>query len=478
MIITSHELENYHSEVPPNLWSDELGRLRVWTANMGAHHTGQKSLDYRLRDASHLKDQTLRVLRRLERTIQDLKTYIHGTDILGQLSSESESDEEDQTELQQTYCSLQDTINLLFRASRSIRRPAQHDRLFGVKRSDTVSFEPFDRQHVADKFPLLSDAVIDRLGLAISQRRAVLRYRERHHLKLSQGLDAAIHNGEDNISIGLSETVATELCQDARNDRFESQSSISQTSYAGTIMDGGEGSSVPPPPIDLSHRNSFECPYCFLLIDVENNGSWVKHVFNDLMPYICVFPDCQRPHRLYESRREWYAHLQVAHSLPENGDLSMQCPLCHQTMSSGKSFERHVGRHLQELALFALPKPGPDKDDESRKSTMLNGDIQSSQFGEFSMMHWQARVPPGDKHESEPYISKIPKIPDAARPTELRCYWEGCQYTGSFSSEGALVSHLKSLHISTASYKCPVSGCDKTFGRKDRLMDHQRIVHG
>ncbi|KAJ5618694.1 hypothetical protein N7528_006805 [Penicillium herquei] len=469
MIITSHELEKYHSEVPPNLWSDELGRLRVWTANMGAHHIGQKSLDYRLRDASHLKDQALRVLRRLERTIQDLETYIHGTGFPDQPTSESESDEEDQTELQQTYSSLQDTINLLFKASRSIRRPAQHDRILGVKRSDTIAFEPFDRQHVADKFPLLSNVVIDRLGLAISQRRAVLRYRERHHLKLAQGLN----NDEDNVSSALSDTVATEPCQNVGNDTFEAQSSISQTSYAGTIMDGGEGSSVPPPPIDLSQCDSFECPYCFLLIEVQNKRSWVKHVFNDLLPYICVFPDCRWPHRLYESRREWYAHLRTEHSLPESGEISMQCPLCHQAMSSGKSFERHVGRHLQELALFALPKPGPDKDEESHKSTVLEGDIQSSQSDELSMMHWQARVPHGDDDESESYISKIPEAAGSA--PEYRCTWEGCQYTGSFSGEGTLMRHIKSTHVSPNRYRCKI--CGKVFGRKDKVMEHLRGAH-
>lgn len=32
------------------------------------------------------------------------------------------------------------------------------------------------------------------------------------------------------------------------------------------------------------------------------------------------------------------------------------CPLCHKTVSSANQYMRHVGRHQEDLALFALPK--------------------------------------------------------------------------------------------------------------------------
>lgn len=52
--LTTHlELSTFEVEVPQAAWGDELGRLRVWAANIGAHQTGQSSLDYRLRNASH-----------------------------------------------------------------------------------------------------------------------------------------------------------------------------------------------------------------------------------------------------------------------------------------------------------------------------------------------------------------------------------------------------------------------------------------
>jgi hypothetical protein len=52
-LVARRDLVSHDAEVPVTLWADELGRLRVWAANIGAHQTGQSSLDYRLRDASH-----------------------------------------------------------------------------------------------------------------------------------------------------------------------------------------------------------------------------------------------------------------------------------------------------------------------------------------------------------------------------------------------------------------------------------------
>jgi hypothetical protein len=52
-LIDSEWLAQFETEVSVRKWEDELGRLRVWAANIGAHQSGQSSLDYRLRDASH-----------------------------------------------------------------------------------------------------------------------------------------------------------------------------------------------------------------------------------------------------------------------------------------------------------------------------------------------------------------------------------------------------------------------------------------
>ncbi|OCT51697.1 hypothetical protein CLCR_07890 [Cladophialophora carrionii] len=378
-LTTRAALVLYAAEVPTNLWTDELGRLRVWAANIGAHQTGQSSLDYRLRDASHIKAQTLKLLERLRRTLDDAEEFlISGTGDDDNCSA----DDEDETELQQIYKSLVDTTDCLFQLSMIIRRPAQHDRLIGTKKLDATVFEPFDRQHVANKHPKTGSVVVDRLGAAISRRRAALKYRERHHAKLAKGIERAalaeppdhsstadLDERHDTVSTLLSQTVATEF-EETHIDYEEtaSNSGASQTSYAPSLWESSDKITVPSIPKGASYGKAFECPYCFFIVTVSNRRSWARHVFKDLMPYICVFPDCSVPNRLYDSRREWFHHLRTKH-LPsfEPGEMS-SCPLrCGETVPV-VLLEGHLGRHLEELALFALPRVDTGDEEDSNES--------------------------------------------------------------------------------------------------------------
>ena len=77
-LINSGTLADHTEEVPLQEWTDELGRLRVWAANIGAHQTRQSSLEYRLRDASHIKSQIVRLLELFQELLTDLKlSLIH-----------------------------------------------------------------------------------------------------------------------------------------------------------------------------------------------------------------------------------------------------------------------------------------------------------------------------------------------------------------------------------------------------------------
>ena len=51
--------------------SDASGRFKIWSGNIGAHHTGRRSLDHRLRDASHLQEHVLKLLSSLMQSLSD-----------------------------------------------------------------------------------------------------------------------------------------------------------------------------------------------------------------------------------------------------------------------------------------------------------------------------------------------------------------------------------------------------------------------
>jgi hypothetical protein len=382
-LITNDELSRYHDEVPENLWQDELGRFRVWAANIGAHQVDQSSLDYRLRDASHIRDQILSLLVGLQGTIKYLEEVVaeNPDDYEEELS-----DGEGTTEVQQIYSGLVDNINCLFRMSMLIRKPARHDRLLNFEKQDVITYEQFDQRHVREKFPHANRVVSDRLGNAISRRRADLKYRERHHKKLSKGIDRLHDEGAP--STYMSETIASEFKEES-NIQFDERGSsagLSQTSYAQTMLGGHQAMTIPPPPKESANDQPFECPYCFFIITIQNRASWARHVFRDIMPYICIFPDCSTPNRLYDSRREWYGHLASKH-ISSGPDIRHICPLCREESLSDNFLQRHLGRHLQELALFAIPKPDDDEEPDADKSEdafdpFQNSSVESEEYSD------------------------------------------------------------------------------------------------
>ena len=55
--------------------ADETGRFNVWAGNIGAHQHGRSSLDYRLRDASQIREEFVKVLQYLRETVDDGKGF-------------------------------------------------------------------------------------------------------------------------------------------------------------------------------------------------------------------------------------------------------------------------------------------------------------------------------------------------------------------------------------------------------------------
>lgn len=159
-----------------------------------------------------------------------------------------------------------------------------------------------------------------------------------------------------------------------------------------------------------------------------------RHVFRDIHPYICTFPDCTTPQRLFSRRREWFlhelemhrCHWQCAHgcwgdfktacqfedhvaaSHPESTspeDLAklssasvrpmsqwslVNCSMCGEKDISLQKLKRHLGRHQEDLALFAMPFTGYELEENATEETgsfeanasVKSGDsISSSLFG-------------------------------------------------------------------------------------------------
>jgi hypothetical protein len=227
-------------------------------------------------EASQLRNRVLEYLRDLQHGLVDASTIISGAripwDELSDSSSEDEDDDiRDLTELEQLATYISNIINCLLRISMVIQKPAPHDRFINSGRFDQSYRQPWDEQHVRDKFPSLPEWLTVRLGKAISRRRQFLEYRKSHHDRIAN-LDAPSVPEDTGTVVSSLPTVAKQnegLQAPARHDIIElenqSDAGASETSYAETVA-SGNALFVPMLPEAAQDGALFECPYCFMII--------------------------------------------------------------------------------------------------------------------------------------------------------------------------------------------------------------------
>lgn len=232
-----------------------------------------------------------------------------------------------------------------------IRRPAPLDRMKETSTADTSYYQPFDVQHVKNKFPMVDESVASRLGKMISRRRQGLRYRESHMDSLSktrtvtmrQVADAKfdeevvdVENIEPAPSYAASthhtySTHATTLKIDG-NERphttwnLDAPSVTMTVSSVGSDLDNDSPLAIPKRPKgdDGATLEQFICPYCHTMQTIRTDRSWRcvqtsttsdmklicsrKHILLDLQPYVCTYVECALGEQTFQDQEEWYQH--------------------------------------------------------------------------------------------------------------------------------------------------------------------------
>ncbi|KAK4442030.1 hypothetical protein QBC34DRAFT_339374, partial [Podospora aff. communis PSN243] len=424
---------------------NEVTRFKMWAGNLGAHQAGRTSLDYRLREASHLQEQVVYLLRDMSESLQDATDIVQPSlaknidgdplqtidntsadDASEDSFTDSDTDEPSAETRLSTLCTdIREAIDCLLRLSVAIANPAPHERCRKFGAEDISYREPHDIAYVRDKFPNLGQEMATVLGKSITRRRQFFRYRLAHHEKLAAGLELTPDKEEDDgRTETFPKTVASTLPDhikaipdiNIRNGVIDednrSDTAASMTSYAtsaGFLAEATDGETfipppplrVPPPPPEAEH-GTFECNFCYRMIAASSRPAWKRHVFNDLRPYTCLFKECLGYSTDFERRNQWRAHVLQHHwkswrcpfqcdgAYTSASDLkqhlaqqhlpdvppsqleaistagegqapettAVKCPICHHATIGHRQYTRHVGRHLEQLALFALPHPG------------------------------------------------------------------------------------------------------------------------
>lgn len=289
--ILSNSLETPQVDLPEGVslsLGDQKSRFAVWCGNIGAHRTGTSSLEHRLRDASHIKENVVDLLEELECLINDARGIIdgqvtpwdqlpeddgHGNDMPEM--GEDEDPDMPETELEQLAMDIKEIVDNLLRLSMTIKNPAPHDRFFASGATDTSHFEAFDIQHVRSKYgDTVEPWLAERLGKAISRRRQYFKYRQEHHERLAHGME------EDDRGVAPS-TLASSIPEKFKkgqmvipNDDDNSDAGrMSQTSFATSAAGASGQLHVPPMPSEAAD-GPFECPFCYMIVSISDRRAW------------------------------------------------------------------------------------------------------------------------------------------------------------------------------------------------------------
>lgn len=209
---------------------------------------------------------------------------------------------------------------------------------------------------VQQRFPSAESSLVERLGKANwarflrcqSIRNSVESGTQPQH-------EASVANKGDNGTVAASSSY--------HDSALGSSLPTTASSYAETVMTYGTSAGkqvrIPPLSDDAKQGKPFPCVACGRSVRFTQNSAWKRHLYDDLQPYMCLEAKCLQ--QSFANRRDWIGHLRTHYSAAWN---SVSCPLCFQAAGSGQfSVMTHLGRHLEEISLAALPVY-PDEDDD------------------------------------------------------------------------------------------------------------------
>lgn len=271
--------------------------------------------------------------------------------------------------------------------------------------------------------------------------------------------------------------------QDAK--KSEVQSLPDTVSSFASIWTGEEPLAIPSQPKGANGEDleDFICPYCCVSCHITSSHGWKRHIMCDLEPYVCTFEDCARTNDMFKSREDWYNHEIQQHRLDYScnvknhekytdirdfkshmhkehnvqfddeqpqSQLSMFsrptqrksgiCPLCIESTVELKS---HLARHLERIALFALPK----------YSNTENESLANSKWGEntASIRNTVTAVEDGsswniDRDQKSLSFPSNEETEDSPNPEYADMVQEEVPETAAFSWDCVTIG-LSSVHI-------------------------------
>ncbi|OKL55591.1 hypothetical protein UA08_09131 [Talaromyces atroroseus] len=324
------------------------------------------------------------------------KSQTDGTKLPASLEFSSEPAPQKITELSQLVGSIRLGVTCLYKLP--LRKPAPVDRLNDRSTEEVSCYQNFDITYVRDKFPdpRLGDDVTIRLGKMITRRRQLLLYRARHRSNLqtniaisklgvidSAGKDmgpAMMH--DENVS--LAQEAATMPMSEARSRDITLKSKA--TTFEMKDMPPINVENLLAPSVVPSDRASSIAA-----------SEATKDIRIDVPPGpksleggIAQFEYRTVPgsHQVYKTQAQFVKHMRESHEVQldhssilfnafRQPSTALHQPtvdgqsageLCNLCFRPTQNLKRHVALHLQQIALFAIPRADYAVDDDGLSS--------------------------------------------------------------------------------------------------------------
>ena len=167
------------------------------------------------------------------------------------------------------------------------------------------------------------------------------------------------------------------------------------------------------------------------------------------------------------------------------------CPFCSETIAPGlMPRARHIGRHLEDIALTAIPRSYNEWQYYEDSSSATTEKSAARTYGFYSCTfpscyqrfdkHAQLREHRWNEHQSRSQdpssVWWVPE-PSSARDTEFQCDLPGCT-AKRFVAQYLLNQHTN-VHYRNRPWYCPATGCSrgegtnsKGFWQKSTLIWH------
>ncbi|KAF5574885.1 hypothetical protein FPCIR_13420 [Fusarium pseudocircinatum] len=379
-----------------------LSRFTRWSRNAGGTQAVSDSLDKKLQNNTRVKLQVIRLLSHIQRLLEDAHAITVGNQVpWDQVDDDEDSQSDDEreslenspeTEIEQILAHLSDAIDNLSHLGAALREPFVDSRTT----DETSPSEPFDVQHVLSKYPGVDEAIAERLGKALSDRRQL--FLGQQSAERSSNRSGGRLADEPTLETLFNQLNLEDLTyQTSEQDDVFDQSS-SETSYIAS--EDLQARQIPPLPQRATEGTPFRCLCCHQMLRGLSETAGKKHVYRDLRPYLCLESDCPIPQYRYTRRRDWMNHMLREHwtiyvcpfgcglkstsrnecrehlyqnhgsgkQLSEIEDLvqlstvnktefpeKTACPLCEKDLQDIETYRDHVGKHQKQLALFAIP---------------------------------------------------------------------------------------------------------------------------